>query len=281
MLGIPEKHGVVLDRWLNSLTAIPEIDVIWLEGSLTDPSRTTPGADIDMRFGIADEAYEALWMGERSRILEGLGEHLSLHRGDFRFLTAEGVVVDVMASKTSELDGKELYDWKILFNRLTDGRPTFRKIPNASPAEVWPHPEPLTTDSVKDLTNLFLHWLGTASTPFYAREVQSARFSLELLRTELMKLLFRRSGVWFFKRYKHLSEVLSDEFLEDLEYVHVQTGDRPRDLGTVAEETLRTFEMAGKHLREMSLEVGGGFEPEWYDRLLDQVREELAPFLQR
>jgi hypothetical protein len=279
-IGIPEKQRAVLDRWLRSLTKIPEVDVIWLEGSLTDPLRATLGADMDMRFGIADEAFEELWMAERGRLLEGLGEHRSLHCGSFRFLTVEGVVVEVMASKTSELDGKELFDWRILFSRLPDGRPAFKKIPDAAPAQVWPHPEPLTVASVRELTNLFLHWLATASTPFYSKEVQSAQFSLGLLRTELMKLLFRRCGVWFFKRYKHLSEVLPEEFLADLEYVHTRS-EATHDLGEIAEETLRTFEMAGKHLSGMSRQVGGGFEPEWYDRLLAQVREDLAPFVKR
>ena len=50
------KQTTLLDHWLPTLQAIPEIDVIWLEGSLA-ADRANPGSDIDIRFGIADAAY--------------------------------------------------------------------------------------------------------------------------------------------------------------------------------------------------------------------------------
>ena len=269
------KQKAVLDRWLKSLIQIPEVDLIWLEGSLVGDNRGTPSSDIDIRFGIADEAYENLWKEDPRPLLQGMGEYLPLE-GHWRILTAqEGLIVEIMAFPTSELDGKELFEWEVLFSRLPEGKPAFKKLPKLSADLTWPHPEALSAEKVSALTSMFLNWLATSPTPFYNREIYSARFSLELLRAELMKLLFRRAGVSFFKRYKHLSEVLPEEFISDLESTHVQTVKSPLDLGVIAEETLRVFEVAGKHLFEMGLKAGGGFESVWYDRLLSQIKGEL------
>ena len=50
------------------------------------------------------------------------------------------------------------------------------------------------------------------------------------------------------------------------------------ELAVVAEETLRTFGIVGKHLEEMGRAAGGGFEPAWYNRLFNQIKFELQPF---
>lgn len=91
--------------------------------------------------------------------------------------------------------------------------------------------------------------------------------------------MFQRIGLAFAKRYKHLSEVLPSEFLQDLDYTYLAHSDGAITLATLAEETLRTFEMQGKYLQALNEQAGGGFEPTWYWRLLAQVRERLQLFL--
>lgn len=54
---MPQKQKALLDRWMESLIEIPEIDLIWLEGSLVNLKRANPVSDIDIRLGISDNAY--------------------------------------------------------------------------------------------------------------------------------------------------------------------------------------------------------------------------------
>ena len=129
----------LLNRWMKSLVNLSDIDLIWLEGSLADEKRANPVSDIDIRFGIADGAYEQLWRNDPKPLLEGMGEYFPLE-WHWRFLTAaEGLIVEIMAFRTSELEGKELFEWEILFSRLPDEKPKFRKMPEKSAAELWPN----------------------------------------------------------------------------------------------------------------------------------------------
>jgi hypothetical protein len=54
----------ILDRWLASLCQLSAVELVWLTGSLA-AADDAPGADIDMRFAIADAEYDRLWKGER------------------------------------------------------------------------------------------------------------------------------------------------------------------------------------------------------------------------
>ena len=53
MDNMPKKQQELLERWMKSLIEIPEIDLIWIEGSLVDLKRANPVSDIDIRFGIS------------------------------------------------------------------------------------------------------------------------------------------------------------------------------------------------------------------------------------
>jgi len=94
---LPESQQTVLKRWLSSLETIPEVDLIWLEGSLVDPARANPGSDIDLRVAVADDAYDRLWESTREPLTAGIGEHLVLlDLGFIRALTkAEGIVAEL------------------------------------------------------------------------------------------------------------------------------------------------------------------------------------------
>src|SRR5258708_5565083 len=100
--GVDRQHRLV-EQWTGALSQIPEVNVIWLEGSLVG-DRANPWSDIDLRVGLADAAYHQLWEEDRSPLLQGLGEHLRLwDKGFVRAVTAEGIVVELAARKTSEL----------------------------------------------------------------------------------------------------------------------------------------------------------------------------------
>ncbi|MDQ5852695.1 MAG: hypothetical protein M3380_11625, partial [Chloroflexota bacterium] len=177
-----------------------------------------------MRFAIADEAYEQLWEKDRTPLLEGLGDYLLLVNTFVRALTAEGIIVELWSYKTSELASLELYEWEFLLCRLPEGEPAFKKLPERSVAETWPDTRPLAVDEVRNLTNMFLLVLAHAPASLYNGELQSARFVLDDTRTELIKIMYRRLGVVYAKRYKHFSEVLPPDWIADLDRTYMRNG---------------------------------------------------------
>ena len=180
---MPETEATVrqwslIRRWLTDLKKIPALDLVWLEGSLAD-GRGSPYSDIDIRFAIADDEFELLWqrpMQEANAasdplsakgptaLLAGLGDYLLLETTFVRALTSDGLLVEAGAVPTSQVDEQALFEWEILFTRLPDGAPNFRKIPILPPHEVWPEREPLTPASVwqrsKFLLLMMLHTPG-------------------------------------------------------------------------------------------------------------------------
>ena len=275
---LPQR--LLLGRWLEHLQQIPEVMVVWLEGSLVDERRANPGADIDVRLALSDEAYARLWQADKQQILAGLGPILRLIDADWmRALTVEGIVVEIAVYRASELDNLQLSEWEILFNRLPAGKVLFRQRPPMSPAETWPEQQPLTTEVVWRKTEVALVVMANSPGPFYNGEWHSAKFALDDGRSELIKLMYRRVGIYYAKRYKHLSEVLPPDYLADLEYTYQETGQAPLAPRSLAAATLRLFAMTGKHLQALSDQAGGGFAPEWYWRLHSQTEERLRPWL--
>lgn len=272
------KHWALIDRWVGALGRFPEVDAVWLEGSLVD-GRATPGSDVDLRLAIVDDAYERLWLADRAALLAGLGEHHLLLDSFVRALTADGIVVEAWAHRTSALPSLALPHWRFLFCRLPGGELEFRRLPPRSAAETWPDPEPLTVPLVRDLTNMWLLSLATAPATLYRGEVHPARFVLDGRREGLIRLMYRRTGLVFSKRYQHFSQVLPAPFLADLERTHLPAGAAPFDRAAIATAFLGLFEVAGRHLRALGEQAGGGFEPRWYARLYGQVADDLAPFL--
>ena len=274
-----EIQRSILEQWLVSLKEIPEVEVVWLEGSLLYEERCNIGSDIDVRLGIADEAYEALWLKDRTQILAGLGETLHLFGTDWeRLLTKDdGIVVEVAARRSSELDRLALVEWEFVLNRLPDGQPRFTKLDPKSAAETWPDREELTQAKVWQLTEMSMTNMANCPATFFNGELQSAKFIVDESRMQLLRLLFRRTGLAFPKRYKHFSDILPPESLADLHYTYQEQSADPLDPKALAEALLRTLDMYGKHLQALSDQAGGGFEPEWYWRLLEQTRGKLQP----
>jgi hypothetical protein len=269
----------LLSTWLDSLRQIPEVEVVWLEGSLVDRTRANPGSGIDIRLAITDDAYERLWSTDKTAILAGLGPILRLiDAGWIRALTLDGLIVELAVYKTSQLAGLQLSEWEFLLNRLPPGQPAFQKLPSLPPAQVWPEKEPLTREWVWQRTEIALVVMANAPGAFYNGEWQSVKFTLDDQRTELLKLMYRRIGIYFAKRYKHLSEVRPPEFQQDLASTYQPAGP-PLDPAALAVATVRLCAVYGKHLQALSHAAGGGFEPAWYWRLYAQTIDKLRPWL--
>jgi hypothetical protein len=266
-----------LERWVASLCQLPGVEVIWLEGSLVD-DRANPWSDIDLRLGITDDAYDQLWVNNRSAIMEGLGEYLYLWNEAFiRAVTGEGIIVELAARKVSELPAKELYEWKILFNRLPDG-PHFTKLPERSIAESWPCP-PVTVNDVRERTKLVIHYMANVPQDFHSGEVCAAAYTLNNLRDELFGIMYQRIGVRYGKRNKELSRIFPPDFIADLKSTYTQEGESALDLPALAAAQIRTFAALGKHLKALSDQLGGGFEPAWFARLFEKVTTDLSLFI--
>lgn len=278
---LPESQQTVLKRWLSSLETIPEVDLIWLEGSLVDPARANPGSDIDLRVAVADDAYDRLWESTREPLTAGIGEHLVLlDLGFIRALTkAEGIVAELGVMKTSELADKAIYEWEILLNRLGEGQPTFHSLGDKDAAELWPERDELTPKLVWRETEMTLANIANAPGPFYMGEWQSIHFIIAETRSSIVRIMYRLTGLAFAKRFKHLSQVLPAAYLADLDKTYMQAGADPMDPNALVDVMMRLYEVKGNYLQLLSDKADGGFEPKWYWRLLEQTRARFNEFL--
>jgi hypothetical protein len=267
----------LLDQWVTALARLPTIEVIWLEGSLVD-GRANPWSDIDLRAAVADAAYEELWE-QRSVFLEGIGDYLLLwNKGFLRALTAGGVLVELAVRRSSELDAQELYEWKILLNRLPEGPPAFRELPLRSVAETWPG-TPVTPADVRNRTLFIIHNMAIVGQDFHNGEVCAQAYTLDYLRSELFQVMYQRLGIRMGKRNKELSRIFPPEFIADLKSTYTGDGQSALDPGAMAAAQLRTLAALGKHLQALGEQVGSGFERVWFDRMYRQVRKDLGRWI--
>lgn len=284
------RQWSLIRRWLADLKEIPALDLVWLEGSLAD-GRGSPFSDIDIRFAIADDQYPLVWQlplqkaSEESNpllargpvaLLTGLGDYLLLESTFVRALTSDGILVEATAVPTSRVNDLELYEWEILFSRLPEGKRTFKKAPELSPHQVWPDKDPLTPASAWQRTRFLLLMMVHTPAVFHNRELQSALSALDLARNDLLKLMWRRAGLSFGKRAKHMSEIFPAGWLDAL--THTYPTD-PTVLKSLAAPLLHTYVLQASHLRELSATAGGGFPAEWFERQYVWLKRELRGIL--
>lgn len=274
----PVRQLALIERWLQSLSQIPAVDLIWLEGSLA-ANRATAASDIDIRFSIADDHYAQLWQTDRTPLLEGLGSYLLLENTFVRALTSEGIIVEATAYRTSQVQGLELFEWKILLNRLPSGETPFVQSPPRSLGETWPWAEPLTPEWVRQRTNFALLIMAESPACFYSNESHSIMFTVNLTRDDLIKLMYRRIGVFYCKRAKHFSEIFPAEWLDELEQTYLLPTATSLDVGAMAQAIITIMQLQGNHLQALSDQAQGGFESTWYWRLHKQMSEKLNSFL--
>jgi hypothetical protein len=270
--GTPARQLALVERWVESLRTIPALDAVWLEGSLAG-DRAHAASDIDMRAAIADAAFAQLWEVDRSPLLAGLGEHLVMDAPFIRALTHDGLIVELSAYPTSQIEGMALYEWKMLFSRLPAGGPHFQQVPEKPQAEVWPDAEPLTPAVVRQRMDYALWIMAEAPACFYSNEPQALMYTVDIARNDLMRLMYRRIGMRFGKRAKHLSQVLPAAWLTELTESYPAAS--PLKSSAFVEALIRIFRFQGAHLQALNDMAGGGFEPFWYWRLYEQMSEEL------
>jgi hypothetical protein len=268
----------LVDRWVASLRPIPAVEVVWLEGSLA-ADRATPASDVDVRMSIADESYSQLWESDRSPLLAGLGEYLLLENTFVRALTSEGIIFELWAYRTSQLQGLALYEWKILLNRLPSGEPHFLTTPPKTAGETWPEREPLTPDVVRRRMNFSLVMMAEADAWFYNHEPHSLMLLLNVARDDLLQSMYRRIGLSYLKRAKHLSEIFPAAWLEELEKTYPYPCNSRLDTAALIRALIETFRLQGQHLHALAEQAGGGFEPLWYWRLHEQMSRKLEAFI--
>jgi hypothetical protein len=168
-----------------------------------------------------------------------------------------------------------MYEWKFLFCRQPAGPPRFEKLPERSVAETWPS-DPVSVEDVRRRTHFALLNLAIAAQDFCRGEVCAAAYTLDYLRHELFEVMYQRLGIRFGKRNKELSRFFPAEFIADLKSTYTETGQSALDLAAIAAAQIRTLSALGKHLQALSDQVGGGFEPEWYSRLLAKLERDLS-----
>ncbi len=284
------RQWSLIRRWLAELKQIPALDLVWLEGSLAD-GRGTPYSDIDIRFAIANEDYERLWQAPTaqeydasepqkitgpSRLLAGLGDHLLLETAFVRALTSEGLLVEAGAIPTSQAQGLVLYEWEILFSRLPAGAPAFRQAPILPPDQVWPDTDPLTPASVWQRAKFLLLMMLHTPAVFHNQELHSVQITLDLARSDLLKLMWRRTGLSYGKRAKHMSQIFPASWLTSLNDTFPTD---PTVMSTLAAPLLRIYALQAVHFKELAAAAGGGFPLPWFERQFAWLTRELGSIL--
>ncbi|RIK24958.1 MAG: hypothetical protein DCC55_40955 [Chloroflexi bacterium] len=276
--GIPGPQLALVERWVDALRPISAVDVVWLESSLA-ADRANAASDVDVRMGIADDAYGQLWETDRTPLLAGLGEYLLLENTFVRALTSAGIIFELWAYRTSQLQDLELFEWKILLNRLPPGEPHFAQAASKPPAETWPEREPLSPEVVRRRMNFALVMMAEVPSCFYNHEPHALMLTLNIARDDLLQLMYRRIGLSYLKRAKHLSEILPAAWLEELEQTYPYPCAARLDQGAVVQALIETFRFQGYHLQALSEQAGGGFEPLWFWRLYEQMSQKLKAFI--
>jgi len=272
-----ETHRRLIDRWLGTLQAWPQVKLVWVEGSLAR-GEAKPGSDIDLRVMIEDDAFEQLWHHQREQLLAGFGERLNLISEDWtRFLSIDGIIVEVAGLRLSELGNLRLHDWSFLLCRLPE-QPTVIEDPRKG-ADAWPCPIACNPELVVKLSNACLYRFSQVPAPFYNGETCSVVMFLGYNRVELTRVMYHRIGIRFSKRYKHLSQVFPPSFLQDLAQTHTLAGEDPMDLAANARAFIRMSLLFSKHLAELAEKAGGGFDILWRQRSHDTLVARLDAFL--
>jgi len=273
-----QKQRALLAKWLPHLEAIPEIDLIWIEGSMTIPERENPGSDIDIRFGIKDDAYEELWNTNRIQFFQPLGEVLPL--APFRIVSQEGILIEFEAYPTSDCHGKPVFMPEFLLNRLPEGQPGFAGLTRIA-NEYWPHKHAVNLENVGSFTIDVLRRMPTAATPFFSEKPHSASFELHLLRTKLMQMLYWRAGIQPFMRAKHLEQIFPDAYFDDYAQGEFLAEENAMDMTAIGAATLRNYALLLEHCEALFSEIQRqqDYPAQWASRIYNKLSKEIGEAL--
>ena len=79
-------------------------------------------------------------------------------------------------------------------------------------------------------------------------------------------------------RPRHLSTIFPPETVSDLASTYLKGDESIADTNAVCRATLRTLALIGTYLEKLDERTEGGFEPDWYRRMLDLMEEDLSRF---
>ena len=107
---------------------------------------------------------------------------------------------------------------------------------------------------------------------FHKDELHSVLYTLDLARSDLLKLMWRRTGLRYGKRAKHMSEIFPASWLTSLNDTYPP---HPTALPALAAPLLRIYGLQAEHLRELAASAGGGFPVNWFERHFAWLTREL------
>ena len=158
------------------------------------------------------------------------------------------------------------------FRAYLPARRHFAGPPKLPPDQVWPKTEALTLASVWQRAKMLLLMIMHTPAVFHYEELHSVLATLDLARSDLLKLMWRRAGLPFGKRAKHMSEIFPASWLISLNDTYPP---HPTALPALAAPLLRIYGLQAEHLRELAAAAGGGFPVNWFERHFAWLTREL------
>ena len=271
----PTKQLELIDKWVGDLSAINNVAMIWIEGSLAQ-RRGHSASDIDMRIAVFEypdpEYYRVLLDSIGNYEISTVDHSGSIGEKIFvRVLTRSGVVIDLDIFMADVLNSLRLPPYKILFSRIN--KFNFHSLPVQSPSQIWPAQSILPNILHKMMVDLLIV-MASVPSMFYWGELHSAMFQLDLVRIEIIKLIFALHGISHFSRYKHMSELFSEHHLAKLRltYPTLISGHG------IARSFIYSYRIMGEYLELLSNQSGGGFDAELYWGIYGGVVKQLEQF---
>ena len=174
----------IADQWIEALGGPPYRITGSLSGSGHLP---VEGSDLDIWIATESDAGLAGFPGDK---------HIVEHDGNFyRLLTADGYVVDV----------------------------NFRPASAINTPLVTSVYSPLSDQEGCQLTARLAVLVAAVPSMFRREEFESALFQLDLLRVELVKLMYMNDQRTYAQQYKHFSDIFNDEQLSRILWTYPET----------------------------------------------------------
>lgn len=263
------RQDEIVSRLTSAWQDDDRVGLAWIEGSLAE-GRGNPASDIDIRVVVANQ-------GDYLKLLDSIAPyHISVMDNQthsvgeiefIRVITADGIVIDFdIYDSVSEI---RVPRHKVIVNELDIGH--LRETQPLPPNELWP------ADPMPDLKKMTVDLcvvMASVPTMFYNNNPESAMFQLDLVRAEVVKMMYRLAGVKHFSRYKYFRELFHENWLEKLSLTY-PTSAQPH---AIARSYVYTYRILGEFLELLSNKSGGGFIADFYWRVYGKMCKDLEGF---
>lgn len=254
----------ILNVLMGELNEDDRVVAMWVEGSLAT-GHENPASDIDLRI-VVTEAFNYL------ELIRSIGEFYvfardtsrSIGEREFiRVITQHGVVIDLDIYFVQDLDSIVVPQFKILLDKTGI---QLKSMGVMTPPELWPAQHPDYNQLTIDLCVV----MASIPTMFYGNNPESAMFQIDLMRVELVKLIYLIHGVKYANRYKHMRELFSSEWLKKLSLTY--TSPQPH---SIARCFVYTYRLIGECL---DLASRGNFKADLYWSVYGKMCRDLVKF---